>query len=296
LANPSCASACQPNASLPRCLLRHTTELLAPLRRCCDDIFLPSFFFKNAYGFPQDRGVLYSVYVGPEGGVMWEVRVHGIFYQPLDFSHFPFDSFDLTVELRFYDPTSSFDDTEELLGGNHTGVSVVPSSGGKKVGRRALLPPAFRGRCVCWNTCAVPVLSGATGCYCPSSARCPALCSCLQIYTVGRGDDASSWAVTDFTMEVYSVDFGAWWAASLQPHAALPASVASCCSPCIALRLSTHLRLASPPSPPRCRPHRFADFSDLPSNDADPLPLNPSNVSISSGYAYEDGTPINVFT
>lgn len=100
-------------------------------------MFLPSFFFKNAYGFPQDRAVMYSVYLGPDGGVMWEVRVHGIFYQPLDFSHFPFDAFDLLVELRFYDPTVNFDESEELLGGNHTGIVVVPSSGGKKVGGHA---------------------------------------------------------------------------------------------------------------------------------------------------------------
>jgi hypothetical protein len=32
-------------------------------------------------GFPQDRAVLYNMYPAPDGSVMWEVRVHAIFYQ-----------------------------------------------------------------------------------------------------------------------------------------------------------------------------------------------------------------------
>ena len=36
-------------------------------------------------------------------------------------------------------------------------------------------------------------------------------CCCLQIYTIGRGDDASSWAVTDYSLETYSVDMGSWF-------------------------------------------------------------------------------------
>lgn len=31
-----------------------------------------------------------------------EVRVHGIYYQPMSFQHYPFDSFDLLLELRFF--------------------------------------------------------------------------------------------------------------------------------------------------------------------------------------------------
>jgi hypothetical protein len=51
----------------------------------------------------------------------------------MDFSHYPFDSFSLAMELKFYDPTE-YVRTDLLLGTNHTGVKVVPSSGGKKVG------------------------------------------------------------------------------------------------------------------------------------------------------------------
>ncbi|EFN59795.1 hypothetical protein CHLNCDRAFT_133508 [Chlorella variabilis] len=126
---------------------------------CCSNIYLPSFFFKNAYGFPQDREIMYPA---DDGSMLWEVRVHGIYYQPMDFSHFPFDSFDLALELRLYDPTILIS-TDWLWGANHTGVTVVPSSGGKK------------------------------------------------IYTIGRGDDASSWAVTDYSLETYSVDMGSWF-------------------------------------------------------------------------------------
>lgn len=47
------------------------------------------------------------------------------------------------------------------------------------------------------------------------------------------------------------------------------------------------------PLPHPAWPRRFADFSDLPSDADDPLPLNPSDALLGS---YEDGTPINVFS
>jgi hypothetical protein len=36
---------------------------------------------QNAYGFPQDREVLYNLYPAEDGSVLWEVRVHGQYYQ-----------------------------------------------------------------------------------------------------------------------------------------------------------------------------------------------------------------------
>ena len=54
--------------------------------------------------------------------------------QPMDFKHYPFDSFDLAVELRFFDPTV-YVDTTGLYGVQHPGVKIFPSSGGKKVRR-----------------------------------------------------------------------------------------------------------------------------------------------------------------
>ncbi|KAL4422476.1 hypothetical protein ABPG75_008673 [Micractinium tetrahymenae] len=129
---------------------------------CCDDIYLPSFFFKNAYGFPQDREILYNIYTASNGSVLWEVRVHGQYYQPMDFRHFPFDSFDLLLELRFFNPLAIID-TTDLYGKPHPGVTIYPSSGGQK------------------------------------------------LFTYGRGDDASYWAVTDFSLEGYEVDMGEWF-------------------------------------------------------------------------------------
>ena len=123
-------------------------------------------------GFPQDQAVLYNMHPALDGSVLWEVRVHGIFYQargvpsspvwavpcaanplpleahltpapspvdpipccvqPMGFQHYPFDSFDLLLELRFSDPTGLIN-TTDLYGAPHPGVTVVPSSGGRKV-------------------------------------------------------------------------------------------------------------------------------------------------------------------
>ncbi|KAI3429737.1 hypothetical protein D9Q98_010052 [Chlorella vulgaris] len=129
---------------------------------CCDNLYRPSFAFKNAYGFPQDREALYNLYPAEDGSVLWEVRVHGQYYQPMSFANFPFDSFDLGLALRFFDPTVLID-TTILLGQPHPGVVVMPSSGGKR------------------------------------------------IYTVGLGDDASSWAVVDVSISSLIVDMGQWF-------------------------------------------------------------------------------------
>lgn len=101
---------------------------------CCDQIYLPGLFFKNVYAFPQDRGTLNNVFfeINNGSGVMWESRVHGVFYQPMDFSHFPFDSFDLLAEVRFYDIALTYD-TTGVWGARHPGVELVPSSGGRKL-------------------------------------------------------------------------------------------------------------------------------------------------------------------
>lgn len=54
----------------------------------------------------------------------------------MGFQNYPFDSFDLVCELRFFDPTTLID-TTDLYGAPHQGVTVVPSSGGRKVGAQA---------------------------------------------------------------------------------------------------------------------------------------------------------------
>ncbi|PSC74223.1 senescence-specific cysteine protease SAG39-like isoform A [Micractinium conductrix] len=129
---------------------------------CCDGMYLPALLFKNAYGFPQDREIMQNIFSADDDSNLREVRVHGVFYQPMDFSHYPFDEFDLSLELKFFDP-SNIIDTTDLLGAPHPGVNVFPSSGGKR------------------------------------------------LYTYGKGDDASSWAVVDFEVANYTVDKGVWF-------------------------------------------------------------------------------------
>ena len=66
---------------------------------CCDGIYLPSFVFRNVASLSQDRIQPYTIYFphdsgNPTGGVLWEVRVHGTFYQVmLCLLHDPFLAF-----------------------------------------------------------------------------------------------------------------------------------------------------------------------------------------------------------
>ncbi|KAL4451548.1 hypothetical protein ABPG75_007210 [Micractinium tetrahymenae] len=92
---------------------------------CCDGIYIPTFFFRNAHSFPQDRATGYKMYAvpPPNGSVLWTQFVHGVFYQPMDLRHFPFDSFDLMVALEFLDTSMR----------PHPGLTVLPSSGGPKL-------------------------------------------------------------------------------------------------------------------------------------------------------------------
>lgn len=44
----------------------------------CADCIVPAPPPQNAYGFPQDREIMYPA---DDGSMLWEVRVHGIYYQ-----------------------------------------------------------------------------------------------------------------------------------------------------------------------------------------------------------------------
>jgi len=67
---------------------------------CCDDIYVPSFTFTNDYGFTQDRQVVSEIYLGPDGEVLRGVQVLGMYYQPMTFENFPFESMDLIIAVR----------------------------------------------------------------------------------------------------------------------------------------------------------------------------------------------------
>ncbi|KAL4436069.1 hypothetical protein ABPG77_005517 [Micractinium sp. CCAP 211/92] len=99
---------------------------------CCDGVFRPSFSFTNAWGFPQDREVLSNLYPTQDGSTLWQVRVHGIWFQPMDFSHYPFDSFDLIAECRFWDPGVLSNHSKEYVQ-LKSSTQLVASSGGRKL-------------------------------------------------------------------------------------------------------------------------------------------------------------------
>lgn len=55
---------------------RRPCSTMADTWMCCSDIYLPSFSFRNAFGFSQDRQVADAIYFKPETGVVtWEVQV-----------------------------------------------------------------------------------------------------------------------------------------------------------------------------------------------------------------------------
>ena len=57
---------------------RRPCSSMIELRQCCDDIYLPSFIFRNANGFSQDRQVAHTIHVNDTTGVVtWEAQVHG---------------------------------------------------------------------------------------------------------------------------------------------------------------------------------------------------------------------------
>lgn len=49
--------------------------------RCCDTLFLPSFYFSNAFAFPEDREIGYTIDTVPDGTVIWEATIHAVYFQ-----------------------------------------------------------------------------------------------------------------------------------------------------------------------------------------------------------------------
>ena len=67
--------------------------------KCCDGIYVPSFYSINAGFFSQDRPVVSEITAGPDGAVVWYSSMTGVFYQPMDFSNYPFESIDLLAAV-----------------------------------------------------------------------------------------------------------------------------------------------------------------------------------------------------
>ncbi|EFN53057.1 hypothetical protein CHLNCDRAFT_137328 [Chlorella variabilis] len=94
--------------------------------QCCDGIYIPGFYFKNAYGY---SGISYDTYFLGESAVLREVRA-------MNFANFPFDSFDLLTELRFKDTTRDINVSTyglDNMGAGRQRIKVIPSSGDTKL-------------------------------------------------------------------------------------------------------------------------------------------------------------------
>lgn len=72
---------------------------------CCDDIFLPSVWFRNAFAFSQDRPTGYKIWAlpPPDTTVMWLSVVQGEFFQQMNLKRYPFDSFELGIATEVLD-------------------------------------------------------------------------------------------------------------------------------------------------------------------------------------------------
>lgn len=124
-------------------------SILASDGRCCDSIYIPSFFFENAFGFPQDRQIGFTVRSLGNGTVGLETIVHGVYssvslnkfalsniskgincktaailwrflacLQPMEQGAYPYERLEMSIDLKFVDTS---------VNGR---VQVVPSASG----------------------------------------------------------------------------------------------------------------------------------------------------------------------
>ena len=135
----------------------------AGVARCCDTLWLPGSALRNVDELPEGRVAEEVVRVDPAtGGVRWTQLLHGVFFTPMDFHGFPFESQHLLVELSA---------ACDACGG---GWFYVPSGAGAHVDRTQAGAGRFKGDdlsgysiqrtdvlVTTWNTSAL--LAGGTG-------------------------------------------------------------------------------------------------------------------------------------
>ena len=169
--------------------------------------------------------------------------------QPLDLSHFPFDSLDLLVLLQFLDTS----------GEDHPGVTIHASSGGTEVrvshacartGRMPLFPTLalkkLRMRVAALPRRLRPTRLPSRAHYCARLPHHRGMPPASQLFTVGRGDAVAEWHIENITLDVPPAqDEGAFFrvcaraASCLRERAAGPAAAATpphahtrtCCRP-----------------------------------------------------------------
>ena len=70
---------------------------------CCDDVFLPTLTPANVFELPEGRLEPYTIYLdkGPGGGVGWKIGLQAVFFTPMYFGNYPFDSQTLLMQFIY---------------------------------------------------------------------------------------------------------------------------------------------------------------------------------------------------
>jgi len=96
-----CSRPCSSEGSLPRNTgippppFQYSAEV-----SCCDDVWLPTIGMQNVYELPEGRVQPYSILVEKEA-VAWWTAIHAIYFTPMDFRLFPFDSQKLQMQFHY---------------------------------------------------------------------------------------------------------------------------------------------------------------------------------------------------
>jgi len=91
----TCNRPCIETSELPRNAKEFTPEY-----ECCDCMWLPSVKMLNAYSLPEDRLQPYGITVDADtGAVGWWTAIQAVYFTPMDFHRFPFDSQTLVMQF-----------------------------------------------------------------------------------------------------------------------------------------------------------------------------------------------------
>ena len=68
---------------------------------CCDDVWLPTLSYGNAFELPEGRLEPYTIFLDPSGAVGWKMNLQAVFFTPMYFGNYPFDSQKLTMQFIY---------------------------------------------------------------------------------------------------------------------------------------------------------------------------------------------------
>jgi len=74
----------------------------APQDSCCDGLWLPTIGMLNVYELPEGRLQPYGIIVDQaSSGVAWWTAIHAVYFTPMDFRRFPFDTQELDMQFTY---------------------------------------------------------------------------------------------------------------------------------------------------------------------------------------------------